>query len=112
MKGRSKRAAINDEIEAKEVRLIGADGNQVGVVSISEALAAAQAVSLDLVEIAPDSEPVVCKIMDYGKFIFEVKKQEALARKKQHPGQRDEVPTRNGFGRLSGKTTQPDAFPK
>jgi translation initiation factor IF-3 len=96
MKGRSKRAAINDEIEAKEVRLIGADGNQVGVVSISEALAAAQAVSLDLVEIAPDSEPVVCKIMDYGKFIFEVKKQEALARKKQHRIQVKEMKFRPG----------------
>ena len=96
MKGRSKRAAINEDIEAKEVRLIGADGMQVGVVSISEALAAAQAASLDLVEIAPDSEPVVCKIMDYGKFIFEIKKQEALARKKQHRIQVKEMKFRPG----------------
>jgi translation initiation factor IF-3 len=96
MKGRSKKAAINEDIEAKEVRLIGADGKQVGVVSISEALAAAQAASLDLVEIAPDSEPVVCKIMDYGKFIFEVKKQEALARKKQHRIQVKEMKFRPG----------------
>jgi translation initiation factor IF-3 len=96
MKGRSKKAAINEDIEAKEVRLIGADGQQVGVVSISEALAAAQAASLDLVEIVPDSEPVVCKIMDYGKHIFDVKKQEALARKKQHRIQIKEMKFRPG----------------
>jgi translation initiation factor IF-3 len=96
MKGRSKKAAINDDIEAKEVRLIGADGQQVGVVSISEALAAAQAASLDLVEIVPDAEPVVCKIMDYGKHIFDVKKQEALARKKQHRVQIKEMKFRPG----------------
>jgi translation initiation factor IF-3 len=96
MKGRSKKAAINEEIEAKEVRLIGADGKQVGVVPVSEALAAAQAAALDLVEIAPDSDPVVCKIMDYGKFVFEAKKQEALARKKQHRIQIKEMKFRPG----------------
>jgi translation initiation factor IF-3 len=65
---------INVDIEAESVRLIGADGEQVGIVSISEALKAAQEAKLDLVEIAPDASPVVCKILDYGKHIFEAKK--------------------------------------
>ncbi|WP_185235597.1 translation initiation factor IF-3 [Teredinibacter franksiae] len=95
-KGRSKKATINDQIEAKEVRLIGADGEQVGIVSISEALEAAQAVTLDLVEIAADAEPVVCKIMDYGKHLFEIKKQKAAAKKKQKQQQVKEMKFRPG----------------
>ncbi|MCR8922602.1 translation initiation factor IF-3 [Dasania sp. GY-MA-18] len=81
-KGKSKRATINEEIEAKEVRLIGADGEQVGIVSIEEARAAAAEATLDLVQIA-DSDPIVCKIMDYGKHVFEAKKQQAASKKKQ-----------------------------
>ena len=65
------------------VRLIGADGEQIGVVSIAEAIKAAQEAKLDLVEIAPDADPVVCKILDYGKRIFEAKKEKSAARKKQ-----------------------------
>ena len=65
------------------MRLIGADGGQVGVVSISEALRAAEDAKLDLVEIAPDAQPIVCKIMDYGKHVFEAKKEKAAAKKKQ-----------------------------
>ncbi|WP_075185124.1 translation initiation factor IF-3 [Teredinibacter haidensis] len=95
-KGRSKKATINEQIEAKEVRLIGADGQQVGIVSISEALSSAQAASLDLVEIAPDAEPIVCKIMDYGKHLFEIKKQKAAAKKKQKQQQVKEMKFRPG----------------
>ncbi len=95
-KGRSKKANINDQIEAKEVRLIGADGEQVGIVGIDEALEMAQAADLDLVEIAGDAEPVVCKIMDYGKQLFEVKKQKAAARKKQKQQQVKEMKFRPG----------------
>jgi translation initiation factor IF-3 len=65
------------------VRLIDAEGGQVGVVSISDALRAAEDVKLDLVEIAPDAQPIVCKIMDYGKHVFEAKKEKAAAKKKQ-----------------------------
>ncbi|MBD3647615.1 MAG: translation initiation factor IF-3, partial [Pseudomonadales bacterium] len=79
----SKKARINDEIDVKEVRLIGADGKQVGVVPIEEARKAAEEAKLDLVEIAPDSDPVVCKILDYGKHLFEAKKGKAAAKKKQ-----------------------------
>jgi len=65
------------------VRLIGADGEQIGVVPIADAMRIAEDSTLDLVEIAPDADPVVCKILDYGKFIFEAKKEKAAAKKKQ-----------------------------
>ena len=80
---KSKKANTNEQIEAQTVRLIGADGQQVGVVPILEALKIAQDAKLDLVEIAPDSEPVVCKVLDYGKHVFEAKKGKAAAKKKQ-----------------------------
>ncbi|MBK8675999.1 MAG: translation initiation factor IF-3 [Cellvibrionales bacterium] len=87
---------INDEIRAREVRLIGADGSQVGVVSLREALAAAEEAELDLVEISPDATPPVCKVMDYGKFLFEQKKQKAEQKKKQHRVQIKEIKFRPG----------------
>lgn len=95
-KGRSKKAAINDQIEAREVRLIASNGDQVGIVPIDEALAKAQAENLDLVEIAPDAEPVVCKIMDYGKHLFEAKKAKAASKKKQKQQQIKEMKFRPG----------------
>jgi translation initiation factor IF-3 len=63
--------------------LIGADGGQVGIVPLAQALAAAQEAKLDLVEIAGNAEPIVCKILDYGKQVFEAKKDKAAAKKKQ-----------------------------
>lgn len=75
---------INEEIRDKEVRLIDADGNQVGIVPIAKALDAAAAKNLDLVKIAPQAQPPVCRVMDYGKFRFEQSKREKEARKKQH----------------------------
>jgi translation initiation factor IF-3 len=74
---------INDNIRVRKVRLIGADGEQVGVVDIAEALKMAQDVGLDLVEISPNAEPPVCKILDYGKFKYEQQKKANEARKKQ-----------------------------
>lgn len=74
---------INEEIRANEVRVIGADGNQLGVMKLSEALRLSNEAALDLVEIAPDSVPPVCKIMDYGKFRFEKEKREKEQRKKR-----------------------------
>jgi len=79
----SKKSRINDEIDAQTVRLIGANGEQVGIVPIEKAIQAAEAAKLDLVEIAPDADPVVCKILDYGKHVFEAKKGKAAAKKKQ-----------------------------
>ncbi|WP_412506757.1 translation initiation factor IF-3 [Roseovarius sp. SYSU LYC5161] len=73
----------NDRIRAPEIRLIGADGDNAGVVSPSEALEMAEEAGLDLVEISPNANPPVCKIMDYGKYKYEQQKREAEARKKQ-----------------------------
>jgi len=87
---------LNDEITAKEVRLIGADGEQVGVMNTREALAQAEELELDLVEISPDASPPVCRIMDYGKFLFEKKKAAAAAKKKQVQVQIKEIKFRPG----------------
>lgn len=73
------------------MRLIGADGNQEGVVALSVAMETAQKAGLDLVEIQPNAEPPVCRIMDYGKHIFEAKKQRQAAKKKQKQVQVKEV---------------------
>ena len=73
----------NGRIRAPEIRLIGADGENVGVVSPQRALAMAEEAGLDLVEISPNATPPVCKIMDYGKFKYEQQKRESEARKKQ-----------------------------
>lgn len=91
-----KKYRLNDEIDVPQVRLIAEDGEQVGVVPIEEALAAAEAASLDLVEIVPNSDPPVCKIQDYGKELFEAKKQQAAQRKKQKQTQVKEMKFRPG----------------
>ncbi len=75
---------INEEIRDKEVRLIGVDGEQLGIMSASAARQAAIEADLDLVKIAPTATPPVCKIMDYGKFRFEQAKREKEAKKNQH----------------------------
>jgi translation initiation factor IF-3 len=74
---------INDRIRAPEIRLIGADGENVGVVTPGRAMQLAEEAGLDLVEISPNAVPPVCKIMDFGKFKYETQKKEAEARKKQ-----------------------------
>jgi translation initiation factor IF-3 len=74
---------VNEDIRAREVRLIGADGQNVGVVSTREALQMAQQAGLDLVEVAPNVDPPVCRILDYGKFLYEKAKKEREARKAQ-----------------------------
>ena len=79
----SKESLINEEIRAKEVRLIDAEGTQVGIVPIAEALAKAAEANLDLVNISPNAAPPVCRIMDYGKYRYEQQKKEKEARKKQ-----------------------------
>ena len=96
MRSSSKKPIINEFIEADEVRLVAADGGQVGVVSIEDALAAAEDAKLDLVLIAPDSDPQVCKIMDYGKHIFDLKKQKAANKKKQRRVHVKEIKFRPG----------------
>jgi translation initiation factor IF-3 len=76
--------------------LVASDGSQVGVVTLEAALEAAQKETLDLVEISPDAEPPVCKIMDYGKHVFDIKKKVALQKKKQKQTQVKEMKFRPG----------------
>ena len=75
--------SINEQIRDKEVRLIGPDGEQLGIVSSREALKRAEEAELDLVKIAPKAKPPVCKIIDYGKYKYEQTRKEKLAKKKQ-----------------------------
>ncbi len=74
---------INEQIRDREVRVIGADGEQVGVMSSKEALALAREADLDLIKIAPTAKPPVCKIADYGKYRYELARKEKEAKKKQ-----------------------------
>lgn len=87
---------LNEEIRSNNVRLVGADGGQRGIVSRDEALAEARASGLDLVLVAPEAEPPVCKVMDYGKHLFELKKTRAAQRKKQKQIQVKEMKFRPG----------------
>ncbi|MEC7926921.1 MAG: translation initiation factor IF-3 [Candidatus Neomarinimicrobiota bacterium] len=75
---------INEFIKAEEVRLIDNEGQQLGVVSLEEAISSADNVGMDLVEVAPNSKPPVCKILDFGKMKYEEKKKEQQSKKKQH----------------------------
>lgn len=79
----TKEMQLNEEIRDKEVRVVTDDGEQLGIMSGAEALAAAQARNLDLVKIAPQAVPPVCKIMDYGKYKFDQQKREKEAKKNQ-----------------------------
>ncbi|MGB8214837.1 MAG: translation initiation factor IF-3 [Anaerolineales bacterium] len=89
---------VNESIRVSEVRLIGATGENVGVVPTREALRMAQQAELDLVEVAPNSTPPVCRIMDFGKFLYEKEKKEREARKAQTKVEIKEI-------RLRPKTT-------
>lgn len=80
----SKELMINGQVRDKEIRLIDADGSQLGIMSAKEAQKMANSKNLDLVKIAPQAKPPVCKIMDYGKYKFELAKREKEAKKKQH----------------------------
>ena len=95
---RGKEPRVNREIVADKIRLIGANSEMIGVVSVPEGLRAAEAAGLDLVEISPDAEPPVCKILDYGKFRFAEQKKFQEARKKQKVIQIKEIKLRPGIG--------------
>ena len=91
-----KRNRINAEIIAETVRLISGDGEQLGIVDRAEALAAAEEAGVDLVEISPNAEPPVCRLMDFGKYLFQQNKRRAAARKKQAQVQVKEIKFRPG----------------
>lgn len=88
---------INEEIRAREVRVIGSDGEQLGIMSGREAQQLAYEKHLDLVEIAPTAKPPVCRIMDYGKYRYEQQKREKESRKKQKTFDIKEVKLRPGI---------------
>lgn len=92
-----KEQQINEQIRDKEVRLIGENGEQLGIVSGREAQALANEKNLDLVKISPNANPPVCKIMDFGKFKYEISKKEKESRKKQKVVVLKEVRLRPGI---------------
>ncbi len=85
---------VNRRIRIPQVRVIDADGSQIGIMQTSEALALAQERGLDLVEVSPKARPPVCKIMDYGKYMYQLKKRAKEAKKRQHVTQVKEVKMR------------------
>ena len=87
---------MNGEIRCKEVRLVGLDGEPIGVVAIEEALDRALKAGVDLVEISPNAEPPVCRIMDFGKFLYEKSKSQKEQKKKQKQVQIKEIKFRPG----------------
>ena len=89
---------VNDLIRVARVRLIDEEGKQAGVVSIKDALIKAEEVGLDLVEISPNVDPPVCKILDFGKYRYELQKQKKLNKKKQHIIQVKEIRIRPNTG--------------
>ncbi|HEF8784177.1 TPA: translation initiation factor IF-3 [Providencia alcalifaciens] len=87
---------INEEIRATEIRVTGIDGEQLGVMSVRDALAKAEEAGVDLVEISPNAEPPVCRIMDYGKYLYEKSKSQKEQKKKQKVVQVKEIKFRPG----------------
>jgi len=85
---------VNKGIRAPQVRVVGSDGEQIGVMPIEEALRISNSESLDLVEVSPGANPPVCKIMDYGKYKYEVTKKKQEAKRKQKTSQIKEIKVR------------------
>lgn len=85
---------INEQIRSSSVRLISAEGEQLGILSVRDAIQVAKEDGLDLVEVAPNSDPPVCRVMDYGKFRYEASKKVQEARKKSRGGQMKEIKLR------------------
>ncbi|MBD3288617.1 translation initiation factor IF-3 [candidate division KSB1 bacterium] len=88
---KKKAIRVNEQIRVPKVRVIGSDGAQVGILGIQKANELAEEQGLDLVEVSPNSDPPVCKIMDFGKYKYELSKKEKLVRKKQHVIQVKEI---------------------
>jgi translation initiation factor IF-3 len=93
-----KKPRINERIRAREVRLIGEEGEQLGIVPLREALEIARGQHLDLVEVAPHADPPVCRLLDYGKYIYERSKKAKEARKAHKPAEVKEIRLRPKTG--------------
>jgi translation initiation factor IF-3 len=92
----TKRVRRNDEIDAVEVRVIDAQGEQAGVMPLNEAIELAKSNTLDLVEVSPNAEPPVCRIMDFGKYLFEQNKKAQVSKRKQKQVHVKEIKFRPG----------------
>ena len=92
----TKRVRRNEEIDAQEVRVIDAKGDQAGVMSLTEAIELAKNDSLDLVEVSPNAEPPVCRVMDFGKYLFEQNKKAQHSKRKQKQVHVKEIKFRPG----------------
>lgn len=86
--------SVNKEIRADQVRVIGADGEQVGIMAVEDAIREARSLDLDLVEVSPGASPPVCKIMDFGKYKYELTKKKQEAKRKQKSTQIKEIKVR------------------
>ncbi len=95
---RGKEPRVNRDIVSEKIRLIGANSEMIGVTTVTEGLRAAEAAGLDLVEISPDGDPPVCKLLDYGKFRFAEQKKFQESRKKQKVIQIKEIKLRPAIG--------------
>ena len=95
---KKKAVVLNENIKASKVRLIDHDGKQFGIVLINEALERATSLGFDLIELNPDSNPPVCKIIDYGKYKYEQQRQKKLNKKKQHVIHVKEIRVRPNIG--------------
>ncbi len=111
-RGRQDQTKVNKGIRASEVRVIGSDGGQIGILPIAEALRVAGTEELDLVEVSPDAEPPVCKIMDHGKFKYEETKKKQEAKRKQKSSQIKEIKVRpkTDIGDLATKVKHVQKF--
>ena len=94
---KDQRVRVNDQIRISPIRLINSDGTQVGIVSLDEARSRAYEAGLDLVEVAPNARPPVCRLMDYGKYKYQEARRAREAKKKQHTMQVKEVKYRPGI---------------
>jgi translation initiation factor IF-3 len=95
---KEERVRINQAIRAKELRVIGAEGENLGVISLKEALAAAEAANLDLIEISPNATPPIAKVMDYGKYQYGIKKKAKEVKAKSHVTETKAVQVKIGTG--------------
>ncbi len=95
---KEERVRINQAIKAKELRVIGAEGENLGVISLKEALSHAEAANLDLIEISPTAVPPVAKVMDYGKYQYELKKKAKEVKAKSHVTETKSVQVKIGTG--------------
>ncbi len=101
---------INEQIRVSQVRVVGVDGSQLGILATEEALATARSAGMDLVEVAPDSKPPVCRVMDYGKFKYQQKKRQHKSHTHQHKVKEIRVRPKTGDHDINVKINRARTF--